>query len=62
MFQDAEKFASLIKQLYENKVWENLLRKHQNYIRNLNGIIEHIHYYPKQIVMITQIIVQQETR
>ena len=54
---DAEKFAGLIEQLPESKVWENLSdEKYGNYYRNLHGIIEHCHYHLGQIVLIKKIL------
>ncbi len=50
---DAESFASLIEQLPESMLWENFTdEKYGNYYRNIQGIIEHIHYHLGQIVLI----------
>jgi uncharacterized damage-inducible protein DinB len=56
---DAEKFATLIEQLPETKLWEDFSDgKYGNYYRNLNGIIEHCHYHLGQIVLIKKILLQ----
>ena len=58
-FDDAEKFAGLIEKLPEEKLWEDFSdNKYGNYYRNLQGIIEHIHYHLGQIVVIKKIIMQ----
>jgi hypothetical protein len=58
---DAEKFASLIEQLPEAKLWEDFWDgKYGNYYRNLHGIIEHCHYHLGQIVLIKKILLQTE--
>lgn len=56
-WSDAEKFASLIEKLPENKLWETFTdEKYGNYYRNFHGIIEHCHYHLGQIVLIKKII------
>lgn len=56
---DAENFASLIEQFPESKLNENFLDgKYGTYFRNLQGIIEHLHYHLGQIVLIKKIILQ----
>jgi uncharacterized damage-inducible protein DinB len=58
---EAEKFASLIEQLPESRLVENLAdEKYGSYYRNLHGIIEHSHYHLGQIVLIKKILQQQE--
>ena len=58
-FADAEKFAGLIEKLPEEKLWEDFSdNKYGNYYRNLQGIIEHIHYHLGQIVVIKKRIMQ----
>ena len=59
-FTDAENFANLIEQLPESRLWDDFSgKKYGNYYRNLNGIIEHIHYHLGQIVLIKKIIQQK---
>lgn len=61
IWADAEKFASLIEQLPESKLWENLAdEKYGNYYRNLHGIIEHNYYHVGQIALIKKILLQKE--
>jgi uncharacterized damage-inducible protein DinB len=58
---EAEKFASLIEQLPESRLGENLAdEKYGTYYRNLHGIIEHSHYHLGQIILIKKILQQQE--
>ena len=55
-FTEAENFASLVEQLPESRLWENMAgEKYGNYFRNLHGIIEHTHYHLGQIVLIKKI-------
>ncbi len=59
---DAEKFAGLIEQLPESKLWEIFIhKKYGTYYRNIQGIIEHTHYHLGQIAIIKKIILQKET-
>jgi len=59
IWTDAEKFAGLIEQLPESKLWENFTEeKYGNYYRNLHGIIEHMHYHLGQIAIIKKILQQ----
>ena len=54
---EAETFAMLVKQLPENKLWEDFSdNKYGNYYRNIHGIIEHIHYHLGQIVLIKKLL------
>jgi hypothetical protein len=57
MWNDAEKFAALLEQMPESKLWENFSEeKYGNYYRNIHGIIEHSHYHLGQIALIKKII------
>jgi hypothetical protein len=59
-WSDAEKFAILVEQLPEQKLWETFgEEKYGNYYRNLHGVIEHNHYHLGQIVLIKKILRQQ---
>ena len=59
-WKNAEKFASLIEQLPDSKLWENFEDgKYGNYYRNIQGIIEHTHYHLGQIVLIKKLLQQQ---
>lgn len=56
---DAEKFAVLVEQLPESKLWENFSEeKYGNYYRNIHGIIEHTHYHLGQIALVKKILLQ----
>ncbi len=58
-WNDAENFASLIEQLPDSKLMEAFSDgKYGNYYRNLQGIIEHIHYHSGQIVLIKNLLSQ----
>jgi hypothetical protein len=59
-WDDAENLAKMIEQLPESKLWEDFSEnKYGDYYRNLEGIIEHIHYHLGQIVLIKKIILQK---
>ena len=54
---EAEQFATLVEQLPEEKLWQNIAEeKHGNYYRNLHGIIEHTHHHLGQMVLIKKIL------
>jgi hypothetical protein len=56
---DAEKFASLVGQLPENKLEEIFSdEKYGNYYRNIHGVIEHLHYHLGQIVLIKKLLLK----
>lgn len=58
---DAEKFASLVEQLPESRLWETFSdEKYGNYYRNIHGVIEHIHYHLGQIVLIKKLLLQTD--
>ena len=58
-WKDAERFASLVEQLPENKLWEIFSdEKYGNYYRNIHGVIEHNHYHLGQIVLIKKMLLQ----
>lgn len=53
----AETFSQLIEQVPEYKLWEIFSdEKYGSYYRNIQGIIEHIHYHLGQIVLIKKIL------
>lgn len=61
IFQEVEVFASLIEQLSEERMWENMADpKYGDYFRNLIGIIEHTYYHLGQIAILKRIIQQQD--
>lgn len=54
---DAEKFAVLIEQLPEHRLWEYFEEeKYGIYYRNIHGIIEHTHYHLGQIALIKKML------
>ena len=56
-WDDAERFAGLIEQLPETKLWETFIHeKYGNYYRNLHGIIQDTHYHLGQIVLIKKLL------
>ncbi|MCB0518315.1 MAG: DinB family protein [Lewinellaceae bacterium] len=61
MWADAEKFASLVEQMPDERLWEGFVdEKYGNYYRNLLGMIEHSYYHLGQIVLIKKILMQQD--
>ncbi len=57
LWKDAEKFAALIGQLPEQKLFEDFSEnKYGTYYRNLQGIVEHTHYHLGQIVLIKKML------
>jgi len=57
---DAQNFARLIEQLPEKRLWEDFTdEKYGSYFRNIQGIIEHLHYHLGQIVLIKKILLEQ---
>ncbi len=61
MWKDAERFADLVEQLPEEKLWETFSdEKYGNYYRNLQGIIEHSHYHLGQIAIIKKLVAQAD--
>jgi Protein of unknown function (DUF664) len=59
-WRDAERFAKVIEQLPEDKLWELFLEeKYGNYYRNILGVIEHNHYHLGQILFIKKILLKQ---
>ncbi len=60
IYKDGEHLVSLIGQLPEERLWEIFVdSKYGNYIRNIQGMIEHTHYHLGQIVIIKKILDQQ---
>jgi hypothetical protein len=61
VFSDAEKFASLVEHLPEEKLWEDFTdKKYGNYYRNIHGIIEHTHYHLGQIAIIKKMLLHTQ--
>jgi hypothetical protein len=58
-WSDAEKFATLVEQLPQEKLWDDFTDgKYGDYYRNVEGIIEHIHYHLGQVVLLKKMIKQ----
>jgi hypothetical protein len=56
-WNDAETFANLIERLPEEKLSETFVEeKYGNYYRNLQGIVEHVHYHLGQIVLLKKLL------
>ncbi len=56
-FNDAEHFASLIEGLSPSKLGEVFVdQKYGTYYRNIQGIVEHVHYHLGQIVLIKKLV------
>ncbi len=61
-WEDAENFAQDIERLPDALLTENFIDpKYGNYYRNLNGIIEHMHYHLGQIALLKKIIKSNQT-
>jgi hypothetical protein len=60
MWTEADKFATLVEQLPEDKLGETFADpKYGTYYRNLTGVIEHVHYHLGQIVLIKKMILEE---
>ena len=60
MWADATAFAALIEKLSEEQLWTDFTdAKYGNYYRNLQGIIEHIHYHLGQMVLIKKLLKEE---
>lgn len=61
VWSDAETFAALIAELPEQRLAEDFTDgKYGTYFRNLQGIIEHMHYHLGQIALIKKLVQQPE--
>jgi len=57
---NAEKFASFIEQMHDNKLEEIFVdKKYGTYKRNINAIIEHSYYHLGQITLIKTMLLKQ---
>ena len=57
---NAEQFAVLVEQMTESKFDEPFAdEKYGNYLRNIEGVIEHSYYHLGQIVLIRKMIVEK---
>lgn len=56
---DAEKFAGLVEQMPDEKLWEQFVdEKYGNYYRNILGMIEHSYYHLGQVVLLKKLILE----
>lgn len=56
---DAEHLAKLVEQLPEEKLDEIFTHeKYESYYKNIQGIIEHVHYHLGQMVLIKKMVLQ----
>ncbi|HTM94134.1 MAG TPA: hypothetical protein VL095_17055, partial [Flavisolibacter sp.] len=57
VWSDAENFAIVVEQFPEDKLQDDFSEgKYGNYLRNIQGIIEHTHYHLGQIVLIKKML------
>lgn len=57
LWDDAEKFASLLEQMPDSKMNEVFVdEKYDTYLRNIDGMIEHCYYHLGQITLIKKMI------
>ncbi len=60
VFSSAEKLATLIEQVPDEKLWEEFVHtKYGIYYRNFLGFIEHTHYHLGQIALVKKLVVLQ---
>ena len=58
---DAEELSQYIEKLKDEQLNENFIdKKYGNYLRNINGLIEHSYYHLGQIVLIKKLINQSD--
>lgn len=61
LFENAEKLAQHIEQLTAKELQQSFVdKKYGNYLRNINGIIEHSYYHLGQISLIKKMILENE--
>lgn len=61
LFQNADKLAKHIEQLTAEELQQPFIdEKYGNYLRNINGMIEHSYYHLGQISLIKKMILEQE--
>lgn len=57
VWAEAERFAALLEQLPESKLWEQFVSDEYGiYFRNLLGVIEHTHYHLGQVVLVKKLV------
>ena len=61
IWSDAEKFASMVEQMPEERLNEVFVdEKYGTYQRNIDGMIEHSYYHLGQVVLIKKMILREE--
>ncbi|KFE98550.1 hypothetical protein IX39_14035 [Chryseobacterium formosense] len=61
LWDDAEKFASLLEQMPDSKMNEVFVdQKYGTYLRNIDGMIEHCYYHLGQITLIKKLILSKQ--
>ena len=56
---DAERLAKLVEQFPEDRLDEDFTdKKYESYYKNIQGIIEHVHYHLGQIVLLKKMVLQ----
>ncbi|MFC0428108.1 DUF1572 family protein [Chryseobacterium scophthalmum] len=60
LWQDSEKFATLLEQMQDSKLDEVFVdEKYGTYLRNIDGMIEHAYYHLGQITLIKKMILSK---
>lgn len=60
LWQDSEKFATLLEQMPDSKLDEVFIdEKYGTYLRNIDGMIEHAYYHLGQITLIKKLILSK---
>jgi uncharacterized damage-inducible protein DinB len=61
-WSDAENFAAQVEQFSEHTLWDDFSEgKYGNYLRNIQGIIEHTYYHLGQIVLLKKMLSNHNT-
>ena len=61
LWQNAERFAQMLEQLPDEKLDEVFVdKKYGNYLRNIDGMIEHSYYHLGQVTLIKKMILEAE--
>ena len=56
---DAECLARLVEKLSEDRLEDDFTdKKYESYYKNIQGIIEHVHYHLGQIVLLKKMVIQ----
>ncbi|MDY0929674.1 DUF1572 domain-containing protein [Chryseobacterium sp. CFBP8996] len=60
LWQDSEKFATLLEQMSDSKLDKVFVdEKYETYLRNIDGMIEHSYYHLGQITLIKKMILSK---